>query len=134
MLRHAVRTLVVDDSPEFIRAACATLAGEPELTVVGTADSGFAAIRAVHELHPDLVLMDVAMPGMDGVEATRRVKQLPGSPCVVLVTLENTGAIRAAAQAAGADAIFPKGQLGRSIAAILRAVGDASWSIRRSTA
>ena len=134
MPRSAVRTLIVDDSPEFIRAACATLAGESELTVVGTANSGFAAIRAIYELHPDLVLMAVAMPGMDGVEATRRVKELPGSPCVVLFTLENTGAIRAAARAAGADAVFPKGQLGRSIADILHAVGGDPWSLHRSTA
>jgi CheY-like chemotaxis protein len=134
MLRSTVRTLIVDDSPEFIRAACAMLAGASELTIVGTANSGFAAIRAVHELRPELVLMDVAMPGMDGVEATRRVKELPGSPCVVLITLENTGAIRAAAHAAGAAAIFPKGQLGRSITAILHAVGGEPWSLHRSTA
>jgi DNA-binding NarL/FixJ family response regulator len=123
MPRPAIRTLIVDDSPDFIRAACERLAGETELTVIGTADSGFAAIRAVHELHPELVLMNVGMPGMSGVEATRRVKELASSPCVVLMTLKNTKAIRAAAREAGADAIFSKGELGDSIEAILRAVG-----------
>lgn len=121
---RSFRTVVVDESPDFIRAACACIERESRLIVVATAESGFAALIAVNVLRPDLVLMGVAMPGMDGIEATRRIKAQPTPPAVVLVTRHDPADIAGAARIAGADAIVSKRELGESAECILRALGE----------
>jgi len=113
----------VCDSPEFTRAACEWIEGEPGLIVVATAGSGFAAIIAVDVLRPDLVLIDVAMPGAEGVEATRRIKARPEPPAVVWITLHAPAGIARTARDAGADAVVSKRELGESAECILRALG-----------
>ena len=120
--RH-LRALFVSDRPDFIRAACERIESEPGLIVVATAESAFASLIAVDVLRPDLVLMDVGMPGMDAVEATRRFKARPDPPAVVLITLHDPADIVQAARDAGADAVISKRELGESAACILRALG-----------
>ncbi|GAA2593548.1 response regulator transcription factor [Actinomadura fulvescens] len=84
-----VRIVVADDQ-EVVRAGFgALLETQPDLTVVGTAADGAAAILACREQHPDVVLMDVRMPAMDGIEATRRITAAAGdggSPRIVMLT------------------------------------------------
>jgi DNA-binding NarL/FixJ family response regulator len=81
-----VAVLIADDQP-LMRAALRTcLEAEPDLTVVGEAADGAETVRLARRLHPDVVVMDVRMPIMDGIEATRQVVALPGgSPPRVLV-------------------------------------------------
>ncbi len=75
-----VGVLIADDQP-LMRAALRTcLEAEPDLTVVGEAANGVEAVRLAQRLRPDVVVMDVRMPIMDGIEATRQVVALPGGP------------------------------------------------------
>jgi DNA-binding NarL/FixJ family response regulator len=81
--------IVVADDHEVVRGGFAAMLGtQPDFAVVGTAADGAAAVRACAELHPDVVLMDVRMPGMDGIEATRQVTGDSGPRVLILTTFD----------------------------------------------
>jgi DNA-binding NarL/FixJ family response regulator len=80
-----VRVLVVDDQEPFRSAAAAVVAATDGFLVVGSAASGEASLLAVEQLRPDLVLMDIHLPGMDGLESTRQIhKRQPGVRVLLL--------------------------------------------------
>lgn len=108
----AIKTLLVDDNPEFIEAAKRFLSSEKQFNVIGTALSGQEAIDQVEKLKPDLVLIDLAMPGMNGLEATQRIKSEPDCPRVIILTLYNTRAYREASDSVGADGFVTKSDFG----------------------
>ena len=82
-----VRVLVVDDQEPFRLAAAAVVAATDGFQVVGSAASGEASLVAVDELRPDLVLMDIHLPGIDGVESTQQIrKRQPGVRVLLLST------------------------------------------------
>jgi CheY-like chemotaxis protein len=83
---HEVTVLVVDDQDPFRRAMAAVVEATDGFVVVGAVASGEEAVEAVQTMQPDLVLMDVNLPGMSGVEATRAVCGLEFSPVVVLLS------------------------------------------------
>lgn len=109
--RSGVRILVVDDSEEFLAGASAWVLARPGLELAGTATGGEPAVAAAARLRPDLVLMDVAMPGMDGFEATRRIKGSGAAPLVVMLSFHDTRAVRDEAWSAGADGFVSKAEL-----------------------
>ena len=108
----AHRVLLVDDSPEFLESAVHFLAEDPAIEVVGRVFSGRGALEQLPVLKPDLVLMDVSMPEMNGLEATRRIKAQDDDLRVILLTLHDNPEYRAAAQAAKADGFVAKSELG----------------------
>ncbi|GAA4619049.1 response regulator transcription factor [Actinoallomurus liliacearum] len=96
----SIRLLVVDDQAAIRDALAVMLDLDPEITVVGTAANGEEAVTAVGEHDPQVVLMDLHMPVMGGVEATRRILAArPGLPVVVLTTFEDDESILAALRA-----------------------------------
>lgn len=82
----AVTVLVVDDDALVRRGLQLVLSSDPELVLVGEAADGAEAVTAARELRPDVVLMDLQMPVLDGVEATRRMRRLDGPPLVLVLT------------------------------------------------
>ena len=81
---EAIRVLVADDHAMLRRAIRALLQGEPDIEVVGEASSGEEAVEAARALRPDVVLMDLTMPGSGGLEATRTITESPGARVLVL--------------------------------------------------
>ena len=106
-----IRILIVDDSEEFLAAVREWIAGVPGLEVVAEARSGRDAEQAAVRLGPDLILMDAVLPGVDGFEATRRIKARLDPPAVVILAFHDTLAAAAQARAAGADAFIGKADL-----------------------
>ena len=92
--------LLVDDQPLFRRAIAALIDEQDDLVVVGEASTGLEGVERAHELHPDLVVMDVEMPVMDGVEAAKLlVEQMPGVKVVMLTVNESDEFFRGAVDA-----------------------------------
>jgi two-component system response regulator AlgR len=90
-----LRTLLVDDEPlaiERLQILCARVAG---LHLVGTASDGAAALRMVEALKPDLLLLDIAMPGLDGMAVAKALQELPARPAVIFVTAFDQFAVAA---------------------------------------
>ena len=103
-----IQVLLVDDSAEFLDSIARFLGLGAALQIVGVATSGSAAIEQAAALKPDLVLMDLAMPGMNGLEATRQLKAAAAPPRVVIMTLHDNVEYREAARAAAADGFISK--------------------------
>lgn len=103
-----IRLLLVDDH-SILRAGLRMLfAAEQDLEIVGEASSGEEALQAVAELHPDVVIMDVAMPGMSGIEATRRIKAAQPSTVVLALTMHEDEQYFFEMLNAGASGYIPK--------------------------
>jgi two-component system response regulator DesR len=103
-----VRVLVVDDHALFAEALMLTLGIEDRIEVVGSASSGVEAVSLAEALRPDVVLMDVHMPSMDGIEATRRVRNVSPGSRVVMVTAARSPEVAHHALAAGAERCLTK--------------------------
>ena len=103
-----IRIVIADDDPLFVEMLQASLSEQEVFTVVGTAATGAEAIDRVEELRPDIVLMDLAMPVLDGVNAMREIRKLPDCPAVVFLTSEEDEVHAHEAYRVGADAYLRK--------------------------
>lgn len=109
--RH-VRVLIVDDQPMFRRVACDVIEATPGFVAVGEAAGGEEALDAVRRLMPDLVLCDVRMPGMDGVEVASRLADSHPDTVVVLISIEEPLDVVPATRRASAARLVRKQDFG----------------------
>ena len=116
-----IRILLVDDHPAVRQGLRMCLALEPDMAVVDEAADGEAAVQLAQQVQPDLVLMDVAMPRMDGIRATALLRRIAPRCPVVLLSLYDDARTRAQAQAAGAVALIRKQGTVESLLAAIRA-------------
>jgi DNA-binding NarL/FixJ family response regulator len=123
MSNEPLRILLVDDHPVVRNGLRALLASVTDMTVVGEASGGEEAIIQAAELQPDIILMDLYMPGLNGIEATRRIVQAhPHIGILVLTMLEDDASVFAAMRA-GARGYLLKGA---DQVDVLRAIGAAA--------
>jgi DNA-binding NarL/FixJ family response regulator len=106
-----VRVLVVDDDPAFLALINRLVDATSGLEIVGEATSGEHAVEAVENLRPDLVLMDVRMPGIGGISATRLIKAMRPSTLVILVSTTHPDELAIESEACQSDTIIWKSDL-----------------------
>jgi NarL family two-component system response regulator LiaR len=109
-----IRVLLVDDESIFLHALRALLEHDPRVVVVGAAQSAPEALELAAEVRPDVVLVDLTLPGMDGYETTRRL--LARSPDLKVIALSGHDEAEAAALEAGAAGFLYKGGLHEEVA------------------
>ncbi len=108
----SVRVLIVDDQEPFRSAARMVVEMADGFEVAGEAESGEHGVELAAQLEPDLVLMDVYLPGIDGLEATRRITAANGAAHVLVMSTHESEEFAEAAAEAGAIAFIPKSQFG----------------------
>jgi len=109
------RVLIADDEPLFVETVQALLAGDARVEVVGTATNGHDAVDLAIALDPDVTLMDIAMPMLDGIEATRRIREQVPDACVLVLTGSSISADVDRARQAGVSAFLTKDRIGTQL-------------------
>jgi DNA-binding NarL/FixJ family response regulator len=125
-----IRVVLVDDHPVVLGGLRALLDSLPDFEVVGTATDGEAGVREVVLTRPDVVLMDIRMPGIDGLEATRRIRESASGVAVLVLTMFDDDDTVFGAMRAGAQGYLLKGADQAEIDRAIRAVvaGEAIFS------
>lgn len=131
------RILIVDDHEIFRRGLRSLLESRPEFEILGEAGDGLQAIEKASELKPDLIVMDVSMPQLDGLQATRQIrKKLPQTKILILSQHDSSHMLSAALEA-GANGYVIKSQVSRCLLSALDAVSSGrpfSWNGQGSDA
>lgn len=134
MNEKPLRLLLVDDHPIVRTGLRMLFQSEPDMQVVGEADGGAEAIVAVQRLHPDVVIMDVAMPGMTGIEATRQIKASSPETAVLALTMHEDEQYFFAMLNAGASGYIPKRAAPDDLVAAIRVVAEGNVFLYSSLA
>jgi DNA-binding NarL/FixJ family response regulator len=117
-----IRVLVADDSELMRQQIRTTLEADRDIEICGEAENGREAVRKALELRPDLVLVDLKMPLMNGLQATKGIKMLMPNLPVLVFTLYDFHQIRIESEKAGADAFVPKADAGVQLSRTIRSL------------
>ena len=114
--------LVVDDFERFRRLACSMLGKNPELQVVGEASDGLEAVRKAEELQPDLIVLDLGLPILNGLEAARQIRKLVPESKILFLSQERSADLVQEALSTGARGYVVKARAGVDLLAAVQAV------------
>jgi DNA-binding NarL/FixJ family response regulator len=117
-----MRILVVDDYEPWRRFVCSTLGNRPELEVVGELSDGLEAVHKTQELQPDLILLDIGLPTLNGIEAARRMLQLTPQPKILFVSENHAADIALEALRAGGSGYVVKSNAASELLPAVNAV------------
>jgi DNA-binding NarL/FixJ family response regulator len=118
----SISVLVVEDFAAFRQFITATLASMTGLQVIGEVSDGLEAVQKSRELQPDLILLDIGLPSLDGIEAARRIRKLAPASKIIFVTQESSVDVVQVAVDLGANGYVVKAQAGRDLVAAVEAV------------
>jgi DNA-binding NarL/FixJ family response regulator len=117
-----VRVLVVDDYEPFRRFVCSTLDQSPDLQVIGEASDGLEAVRTAEELKPDLIVLDIGLPSVNGIEVARRIRKLCPECKILFMSQESSVDVAQAAFSLGAMGYVVKAHAGSELLAAMESV------------
>ena len=123
-----IRVLIADDHRLFAEALAAFLSNDERIEVVGRARDGEEAVRIARAERPDVILMDIAMPKVDGVEATKQIRNNGGRPCVLMLTGSNSTGDVARAREAGASAYVTKDKIASQLVDVIVELAERNGS------
>jgi DNA-binding NarL/FixJ family response regulator len=123
-MEDSIRVLIADDHPLFRDGMRGLLGSLPDMEVVGEASSGEQAMELARELQPDVILMDIKMPGINGIEATREILHISPRISVLVVTMFEDDDSVFAAMRAGARGYLLKDSSGQEVGHAVRAVAS----------
>ena len=123
--------LVVEDFEPFRSFVCSALKQKPELDVVCELSDGLAAVQKAEELKPDLILLDIGLPGLNGIEAGRRIRKLVPDAKIIFLTQESSDDVLQAALELGARGYVVKTRAGSDLLAAVEAVLQGKQYVRR---
>jgi DNA-binding NarL/FixJ family response regulator len=116
------RVLIIDDYEPFRRFVCSTLGTRPELQIVGEASDGLEAVHKAEELQPDLIVLDIGLPTLNGIEAARRIRKLSPQSKIIFVSQESSADVVQEALSFGALGYVVKTHAGSELLAAVEAV------------
>jgi DNA-binding NarL/FixJ family response regulator len=117
-----VRVLIVEDYEPFRRFVCSTLGKRPELQVIGEASDGLEAVQKAEDLQPDLIVLDIGLPTLNGIEAARRIRKLSPQSKILVLSHESSADVVHAVLSLGALGYVAKAHAGSELLAAVEAV------------
>jgi DNA-binding NarL/FixJ family response regulator len=119
-----LRTLVVEDHKAFLDRTLSALRKHPDIEIVGEAQNGLEAVERAAALQPDLIILDIGLPGLNGIEAARRIRTIAADARIVFLSQESSPDIVHEAFQLGARGYVLKASVARDLTIALRAVMD----------
>ncbi|MGB6676926.1 MAG: response regulator transcription factor [Terriglobales bacterium] len=122
MQTASIRVLVVEDSEPFRKFVCSTVGKRSELQIVGEVSDGLEAVKKAEELQPDLILLDIGLPTLGGIEAARRIREFSPESRILFVSQETSADVVQGAFAEGAKGYVVKTDARRELLTAVDAV------------